>query len=568
MPTLLASMLVLIALPLGQTPALASSGSGRITGRVVASDTVAIVRGATVTLLGQNAATWSGKTDAEGRFSFGSLPAGSFRVRVAKAGFVTTTFGLDGRQAGPIALGVGQVIDRGDLALPRGGVITGRLFDEFGEPAAGVNVQALRSSYLSPGERRLQHEGSAQTNDLGDYRIFGLKPGQYFVAASLRQMQFGVAEAGTPAPQFAASSQGSAPTFYPGTANGGDARSVDVSAGRETSGIDVSLLAVALARVSGTVVDSTGKPAAGMFVWLNTERSDGGLFAATLTADIDAAGRFTVPNVAPGNYRVDVVSIARMEAIATSGSGGIGQSLDGQARESASVPISINGQDVEGLAIQTGPGARLTGAVTIDGKPASGTDLSKASVSLLAPRTGISATLQAAYAPIKPDGTFSIASSAGLRMPRLSGLPVGLWLKSVVARGIDVTDAGFEIGNEDIPNIQIELTSSPARVKGAAKDATGAPVKQFVAVIFAEEARVWGTMMNRRVVSARAAEDGTFVIANLPAGSYFAIALDQVTDGEWAEPANLEKLKTKATSFKISDGELKELSLVVVKALS
>ena len=70
--------------------------------------------------------------------------------------------------------------------MPRGSVISGRVLDEFGEPVADAMVNAMRSAWTA-GRRKLQPTGrSAQTNDLGQYRIYGLPPGDYYVSATLR----------------------------------------------------------------------------------------------------------------------------------------------------------------------------------------------------------------------------------------------------------------------------------------------------------------------------------------------------------------------------------------------
>ena len=79
-------------------------------------------------------------------------------------------------------------MDRIDFSLPRGGVIAGRITDELGEPMAGVRMTALRYRYLPSGERQLIpfNPGgmfNIVTNDLGEFRIFGLMPGAYVVSA-------------------------------------------------------------------------------------------------------------------------------------------------------------------------------------------------------------------------------------------------------------------------------------------------------------------------------------------------------------------------------------------------
>jgi hypothetical protein len=47
----------------------------------------------------------------------------------------------------------------------------------------------------------------------------------------------------------------------------------------------------------------------------------------------------------------------------------------------------------------------------------------------------------------------------------------------------------------------------------------------------------------------------------LPAGSYYAIAVDYIPQGEWGDPDTLERLKSKATRFTLTEGESKTLDL-------
>ena len=73
-----------------------------------------------------------------------------------------------------------------NFGLPRGSLITGRVVDEFGDPATDVQVSALRYQFVQ-GTRQLTAAGRVvTTNDIGEYRLFGLSPGQYFVSATYR----------------------------------------------------------------------------------------------------------------------------------------------------------------------------------------------------------------------------------------------------------------------------------------------------------------------------------------------------------------------------------------------
>jgi protocatechuate 3,4-dioxygenase beta subunit len=62
-------------------------------------------------------------------------------------------------------------------------VISGRVLDDEGEPIPHVQVHAMTYRYMQ-GRKQLMPTGNASTNDLGEYRIFGLPPGKYFVSAN------------------------------------------------------------------------------------------------------------------------------------------------------------------------------------------------------------------------------------------------------------------------------------------------------------------------------------------------------------------------------------------------
>ena len=117
----------------------AKTGTGRMRGRVVAADTGAALRRAQVRISSPDIGTKTALTDGQGRYEFKDLPAGRFNVSVSKSGFVTMQYGQTrpfetGR---PIDLADAQIMEKADVALPRGSAVSGRILDEFGEPDVG-----------------------------------------------------------------------------------------------------------------------------------------------------------------------------------------------------------------------------------------------------------------------------------------------------------------------------------------------------------------------------------------------------------------------------------------------
>src|SRR5574338_787787 len=157
------------------------AGTGRIRGRVVSAENGTPIGRAQVRIFGNSVAPKTAMTDGDGRYEFTDLPEGSFSLSATKSGYMNVQYGQtrpfeSGRR---IELADKQVLEKADIAMPRGGVISGRIVDEFGEPLAAVMVTAMRQSWQA-GRRRLMPAGRfSQTNDLGQYRMYGLAPGEY-----------------------------------------------------------------------------------------------------------------------------------------------------------------------------------------------------------------------------------------------------------------------------------------------------------------------------------------------------------------------------------------------------
>src|SRR6185503_4456994 len=157
--------------------------TGRITGRVAASDNGRPVKRARVFVSAAELPGGRGVlTDDSGIFDFTELPAGRYTLTVSKTGFVSLSYGQRRPlQAGtPIQLADGQQIKGIQFQLPRGSVIGGRVLDEDGDAMPGVMVRVMRYQYQQ-GERRLTPAGAGQTDDKGQYRVWGLMPGDYYV---------------------------------------------------------------------------------------------------------------------------------------------------------------------------------------------------------------------------------------------------------------------------------------------------------------------------------------------------------------------------------------------------
>jgi uncharacterized protein (DUF2141 family) len=556
----------------GMRPRDVKTGTGRIRGRVLSSDSGTPLRRAQVRLSGTDINPHSATTDGEGRFDFRDLPPGRFMLSATKSGYVTVQYGQTRAFEGgkPIELLTGQVIDKADLLVPRGSVISGRIVDEFGDPVTDANVAAMRSGW-SNGRRRLQHTGrTSMTNDLGQFRLYGLPAGDYYVSATLRdpgmmEMSFAVMGGPTP-PSGSGSAAGYAPTYFPGTPNGADAQKITIAAGQDAPNTDFALLPVRLARIAGVVVNSEGKPVDGSMVNISPRGGEAGLgMMGGGAARTGRDGAFTISGIAPGDYVLQTHAMR----ITTSGSG---DAMTVVARfggtdsdaESGSLPISVGGEDIANVVIATTRGATASGRLTFE---AGATPASLTNVGVMAiPTTDDSPMSMGGVTSVKPDGSFEIHGLSGMRMFRVNGLRRGLAVKAVLANGVDVTDTGVEFkAGEALTGMEILATAKTTEISGTVKDAAGAALKDFTVVVFSTDPQRWALPNSRYVAGARPDQEGRFHLADLPPGSYYAAAVDYLVQGEWEDPEILDSLKGRAVSVRVDEGEKKAIDLKLVE---
>lgn len=212
----------------------------------------------------------------------------------------------------------GQVLDKIDLRLTRTGVVTGKILDEPGDPATDVGVTAMRYRYVQ-GARRLMPSGrSASTNDIGEFRVYGLTPGQYYLSAMLRNIN-GMGTESTDRSGYAA-------TFFPGTGNVAEAQRLAIAPGQTIPFVTITLLPIQTARVGGIALDLDGKPLARAMI--NVMQRVGAAMVGNTGAPVRPDGRFSL-NLAPGEYTLRAF-----------GQGGIGA-------DSAFTELTVTGSDID-----------------------------------------------------------------------------------------------------------------------------------------------------------------------------------------------------------------------------
>ena len=362
-------------------------------------------------------------------------------------------------------------------------------------------VGAMRQTW-SNGRRRLTPTGrTSQTNDLGQYRMYGLPPGEYYVSATLRNTDIMILDAamlggGASGASGSTPSSGYAPTYFPGTTVAAGAQRVTVAIAQEAQNTDFALAPVRLARISGAVMTSEGKPLEGAMVSaVPAGRADVGMGMMNAgTSRTTKDGNFTLSSVAPGDYMLTVRSVRIMTSDggdntmmfrATIGGG------DGGDGEAASLPLAVSGEDLSNVVIVTSKGATASGRMVFEGSstpPAlTGVRITAAPADMDNPLLG-----GGGAATAKEDGSFQLRGLSGRRLLRAGNLPPGWTLKAVRLNGDDVTDSGVEFKpGQDVSGLEIVATSKQTEISGTVTSSNGSPIKDYTVVVFSDDSQHW-----------------------------------------------------------------------------
>lgn len=519
------------------------TGTSRIKGRIVAADTGQPLRRATVRAMAPELReSVSTTTGADGQYEFKDLPAGRYSVSASKGAYAQLSFGQTRASEGgrPIEVGENQTIDRIDLRLPRGGVVTGVILDEFGEPVPDASVTPLRQQYVN-GQRRLMPVGrSAMSNDIGGYRLFGLAPGSYYLSVSSRSV---IAMMNTRNEDRS----GYAPTYYPNTSDVGSAQRLTVGAGQTMADVNITLVPTQTAEVSGTVVDPSGQRVRAGVV-LAMPRAAMMLPGPPTVGMIRPDGTFTIGGVAPGEYLLR----ASMPPDAAGGAPML----------AATATVTVGGQDVTGVQLVPAVPGTVRGRVTLDGgtvTAAGGAPLQLV-FSPISPEDAMLGMMAGVGpATVRDDLTFESRAAAGKMVARL--LSDGRWsLKAVRHQGVDATDTGLDIrSGADVDDVEIELTSRKQEVSGLVT-AAGKPTTQYTAIVFAQDRERW-TAGTRHIAVGRPDQEGRFRVRTLPPGDYYAVAVASVEPGAWMDPDFLDSVRHAAVSVSLHEGETRTVDL-------
>ena len=524
-----------------------SASGGRIAGRVIAADTSRPVSRAAVRLVRANerADFQSTTSNDEGQFVLDAVPPGIYSLYATKPGtFVETAFGQSSHEAPVrlITIDAGQTVQV-EIALLRGAVISGRVFDQTGEPLALAFIN-LAGTDGSVSVQRSPYDPAlaTTTNDRGEYRLFDVRPGEYVLIAF--------------APRLRADPRQYAPIYYPGVTDVAAAARMQLSAGQEMSGVDLTLRLVSTVTVSGLAVGPDGQPMPGGSIAVYLAGPDGRMLPRSLqtraTAGFDGlSGVGTIK--ADGTFRIDVIPNHYIIRGRYDSRGVPPEAVRYSRALMVSQPIAVGDSEISNVMLKFSYGAAIAGQVIFEGKQPSRGDLFRIAVESGEPGAIASAT------PAK-DGTFTVGGiESGPR--RIKAISPPDWvLKAIYLNGRDIADVPIEMGEETVTSdLAVIFTSMKTPLSVAVQGArSGSIVTIFV---FPDDPTLWHA--DSRRTAASLATDSPTVFSSLPSGDYLVAAITDIGPDALAPdtPRFLERLRPLGQRVQLSEGRAVTISV-------
>jgi hypothetical protein len=492
------------------------------------------------------------RTDDDGRYRVAGLAPGAYFINALSKAYVAAKNSTVTDSGKSVTLDDGESREDIDIALIRGGVITGRVVDAEGRPLIESGMQLLPVAEDGKATGGLFHPGDwmmMRTDDRGVYRIYGVPAGRYLIGVegmtAFRNRKY---------PQ----------TFYPDAANRNEAKIIEIKEGSEVIGIDIRFGAGEdTYEATGRVIDSeTGQPLPQVMVMCRSAPDDSGAHYGT-GGTTDDEGNFRIKGLLSGQYDLYLENMRSSYLLSS-------VAISNEEHYSEKTRFSLNGADVSGLEVRAIRGSTLSGIVVIAGSndPAIKAKLQQTSVAIQivsqmvadGSRRGFESRSHTG-ARVAMDGSFQLSGLApGIASFEVRGLQENIFSIKRIERGGAEVGSNFEIGRgEQITGVRIVVAHNIGTIRGQVEISGGKLPEDRLLNISASPigaTRIDGAYpaFQPPYGGVTADDKGRFVIENLPSGEYELRLNAMVKKGpdQWMSATETEAIKQRVT---VSGGE-------------
>lgn len=511
-----------------------------VAGMVIKLVDSAPVKKATVRLVNTEQHEKSVITGVDGKFLLENIEPGRYSLSVVRNGYVRQEYGQhhSGDPAAVLTLLPGQKMSDLVFKLVPSAVISGRVLDEDGDPLRWVHMTAFRWSYYR-GKRTFSSETEGSTDDLGEYRLFDLVPGRYFLSARYEPGASIIAPRSMTFSGMAASEWRYVTAYYPNTSDPAKAAPITVKAGDEVRSIDFLLTPSPLGvKVRGRVFNAvTGKSGGSGYVWLESRDQQEALRFERLGAPTNKSdGSFEISNVLPGSY--DAVAMWNYEG----------------KRYTANQALEVGNADVEGILLTIAPGLNIAGRLNWDNKP----DVDASELRVILSGVGEERFFNGPSI-VKADGSFVLTNvSEGHGRVVVSGVGKDTFIKIVRYAGDESATGEVNVRRGTDSALEVTLSSRGGHLEGVVTNSDSLPAAGVWVVLIPDP-----PLRNRDWFYKQTTTDqyGRFILRGITPGDYKLFSWDEVEEGAWEDASFLKPFEEESTAVHVEEGDSKTVNL-------
>jgi protocatechuate 3,4-dioxygenase beta subunit len=477
-------------------------------------------------------------TNADGRFALKSIEPGPYRLYVSRVGFVSEGYGQRTPDApgAVLTLHAGQELKDLQFRLIPAGVISGKIYDDDGEPLPDVQVGAVRQVY-SQGKRSHTSATTASTNDLGEYRLSGLSPGRYFVSCVYPRWN----RSGVEVDSGDAETEGYAKLYYPGTADVAKAGAIAIKAGEEVSSTDILMRKVPVHQVRGSVYNQiTHKPGVGVMLFLLPKTTNHEWDYTTQATVQKPDGSFVIQEVLPGSY--------------TLSSFWFDDGVNYVNRQT----VDVGDADVEGIAVTVVPGTNISGRIVWEGQPA----VERDELTVIPQAADVHFGVRG-QGKVGRDNLFTLKGlGEGTYHAAVFGMSKDCYIKDIRYGESSVLKDGFPVTRGDAGSLEIILSSRGARVQGTVMDSDGLP-QAGVSIVLVPDLAQRENYQKYKTESTD--QYGNFDLRGIAPGDYKLFSWMEVEQGAWEDPEFLRQFEEKGQRITLQEGDHSSVKVTAIQ---
>ncbi|HEY0724987.1 MAG TPA: carboxypeptidase regulatory-like domain-containing protein [Pyrinomonadaceae bacterium] len=479
-------------------------------------------------------------TDPDGFYRITNVAPGNYEVVTSAPAYVAAD--KKDPRSRQILVGDDENVEGVNFALVRGGVITGRVTDADSRPVIQQQVNIYQENPFTPTPQQPQRQlfpvATAQTDDRGIYRVYGLAAGKYKVASGRGEDTF----TGNSTGRFIYKQ-----IFHPDVSEQEKAKVIDVSEGREATDVDIALgRALQTFTAAGKVVDEKGLPIPRQRFTFQRTSGQRAEFV-NLVALSNTQGDFVVEGLIPGKYGIylfpnDNTNNLRAETL----------------------NFEIIDQDISGVVVKLTKGASVTGVVVVESEDkAVLAQLSEMQIRGFIVAQGGGMVSSSSSSPIGPDGSFRLGGlgpgSVNLNVASVNRPfpPKGFSMVRIERDGV-VSNRGIEIKEgEQLTGVRVVMSYGNASIRGVITVDDGPwPPGARASVRLGKPGETTPTFNLRSPV---VDERGRFLFEGVPAGTYELITIVSL-GSEPRSPGRMDK-----RVVNIQEGSTQDITIAVAK---